>query len=114
MVEIRDIWLERGHGTGWSASFNQGSLQLEVEPWIQGYRLKFGEELQLSEYEFGLIEDNINRHVEQRILEVEKTVVADIPEIEIPQAESPVLEVKEEITRKEIKPIVKKKTKVDA
>ncbi len=109
MVTIKNIWIERGigGGGGWSSAYTPISHQLEVEPWIRGYRLKFGQTTTMEENEFDNLTMDIAGYVRNRILDISR----DKPKEERAVEEAP-KNIDPEVTRKEIaKPAKKTKLK---
>jgi hypothetical protein len=110
MVTIKNIWIERGigGGGGWSPTYIPTGHQLEVEPWIRGYRLKFGQVTTMEENEFDNLAMDIAGYIRHRILEVKR----DKPVEQQPQIEEAAPKIVDpEATRKEVVKTKKTKTK---
>jgi len=103
MTTIKNIWIESGAGT-LSGAQHTPYTNLEIEPWIRGFRLRFGESIRIPDTEFEKLAYDLKDYVDGRILqitrdtEIKKEEIVTIP-----------VEIEQEETKKETKTVKKAK-----
>jgi hypothetical protein len=105
MATIKNIWIEGGAGS-LSSGQHKAFTNLEIEPWIRGFRLRFGESMYLPDEEFDKLAYSLKDYVTGLILQITRDSTQGTVEeiaLEIPKP------VDTEETKKEIKTIKKVK-----
>lgn len=115
MYKIRNVWADQQYEEGASSLFEHQRrwTNLEIEPYVNGYRLNIYHELVLTDEQYNLQKDYFEPYIKAKILKIIEMPREEIKEIIEAAPEKEIIEekikeeIKEIIIEKEIKEEIK-------